>query len=53
MSVRDGSNVASKFLELLPSQIYPTGATDAETGYAREIAYKHARNEELLHKMSG
>ena len=53
MGVRDGSNVASKYLELLPSQVYPTGSTDAEMGFAREVAYKHARNEDLLHRVSG
>ena len=53
MAVRDGSDVAAKFLELLPPEVYPTGATDEETGYARAVAYRHAKNEDLLRKMAG
>ena len=53
MAVRDGSDVAAKYLELLPPEVYPTGATDEETGYARAVAYRHAKNEELLRKMAG
>eukprot|EP00438_Fugacium_kawagutii_P028342 Skav219237 [mRNA] locus=scaffold1242:29107:30660:+ [translate_table: standard] len=52
MAIRDGTNVASKFLELIPQEAYPTGTTDGEVLYARETAYKTAKSEELMSRMT-
>ena len=50
MQVRDGSSQFGPQIELLPEDVFGTGASNTETEFAREIAYKEARSEELLKK---
>lgn len=51
MSLRDGSTAASRYLELIPMDLYPTAATLAETDFARNLAVKNAKSDELLTKV--
>lgn len=51
MSLRDGSTAASRYLELIPMDLYPTAATLAESDFARNLAVKNAKSEELLTKV--
>eukprot|EP00438_Fugacium_kawagutii_P004070 Skav200561 [mRNA] locus=scaffold2256:136068:151169:+ [translate_table: standard] len=50
MAMRDGSDAASRFLELIPGETYPTGATEGETHYARSAAYQQAKSEAVMKK---
>ena len=52
MGMRDGSTAASRYLELIPTEVYPMAATMEETDYARELAVKHAKSERLLEQVS-
>ena len=52
MALRDGSSIASKYLELIPTETWPTATSEAETGYARSVAFKAAKSEELLERMT-
>eukprot|EP00438_Fugacium_kawagutii_P028805 Skav222861 [mRNA] locus=scaffold2201:87314:93953:- [translate_table: standard] len=48
MSERDGSNVASKYLELIPLEVYPSGTTEEEIGFARQAALRAAKSDEVM-----
>eukprot|EP00438_Fugacium_kawagutii_P008892 Skav234759 [mRNA] locus=scaffold2327:79052:85672:+ [translate_table: standard] len=50
MGIRDNTNAASRYLEIIPSELFPTGATEAETEFARKAAYSAAKGEALLYK---
>ena len=52
MSLRDGSSIAAKYLELIPTETWPTATSEAETGFARSVAFKAAKSEELLERMT-
>lgn len=52
MSVRDKTDAASKWLELLPVEPYPGVTTPGEDSYARSLAVKVAKSEALLQSMS-
>ncbi len=53
MSLRDGSTAASRYLELIPMDLYPTAASLAESDFARNLAVRNAKSEELLLKVKG
>lgn len=50
MQIRDGSEKLGPQLELLPDDVFGTGATSEDATFAREIAYKEARSNELMRK---
>ena len=52
MGIRDNSTAASRYLELIPMEIYPTASTLAESDYARSLALRNAKSEELMKKVS-
>lgn len=52
MSLRDGSDSASKWLELLPMDEMPTMASMSEDYAARKMAVEQAKSDQLLKKMS-
>lgn len=37
MAERDGSNIAPKYLELIPLEVYPSCTTEDEVGFARQL----------------
>eukprot|EP00435_Cladocopium_sp_Y103_P065997 s127_g28.t1 len=45
MAVRDNTTAASKYLELIPMEAFPTAATLDEVDYARGLAVKSAKRE--------
>ena len=53
MGIRDNSTAASRYLELIPMETYPTASTLAEADYARSLALRNAKSEELMRKVSG
>ena len=53
MGIRDNSTAASRYLELIAMEIYPTASTLAESDYARNLALRNAKSEELMKKVSG
>ena len=53
MVVKDGSTMASKYLELVPIELYPTAATMEEADYARGLAVQQAKSEKLLERVHG
>ena len=53
MSLRDGSTAASRYLELIQMDLYPTAASLAESDFARNLAVRNAKSEELLMKVKG
>ena len=53
MGLRDNSTAASRYLELIPMETYPTAATLAEADYARGLALRNARSEEMMSKVRG
>lgn len=52
MSIRDQSTAASKYLELIPLELYPTASTNEEIDYARQLAVKKAKSEALLARVA-
>ena len=52
MGLRDGSSIASRYIELIPSETWPTATSEAETGFARSVAFKAAKSEALLERMT-
>ena len=52
MSLRDGSTAASKYLELVPLELYPTATSLEETDFARSLAVKGAKSQELLDRVA-
>ena len=52
MGVRDGSTAASRYLELIPMEVYPMGTTIEEADYARGLAVRQAKSEKLLEQVS-
>ena len=48
MGIRDGSSAASRYLELIPMETYPTAATLEESDFARNLAVKYAKSQRLL-----
>ena len=48
MAVRDNSTAASRYLELIPMEAYPTASTAEEADYARNLAVKNAKSQGLL-----
>lgn len=52
MSLRDGSDSASKWLELLPMDEMPAMASISEDYAARKMAVEQAKSDQLLKKMS-
>ena len=52
MGIRDGSTAASRFLELIPQELYATASTLEESDFARTLAIRQAKSEELLAKAS-
>ena len=53
MGIRDNSTAASRYLELIPMEIYPTASTLAESDFARSLALRNAKSEELMKKVTG
>ena len=53
MGMRDGSTAASRYLELIPMEVYPTPSTMEEADYARSLAVQRAKSEQLLEKAKG
>ena len=53
MSIRDGSTAAAKYLELIPMDLYPTASSLAESDFARNLAVRNAKSEELLMRVRG
>ena len=53
MAIRDKSTAASRYLELIPMETYPTASTLAEADYARSLALRNAKSEELMRRVSG
>ena len=51
--IRDNSTAASRYLELIPMETYPTASTLAEADYARGLALKNAKSEELMRRVAG
>ena len=51
-SLRDRTDAAARWLELLPTEIYPTATTYAEDLFARGLAVSAAKSEALLHQAS-
>ena len=52
MALRDGTDAASRWIELLPGDELPTMASPGESYLAREMAVHEARSESLLRKAS-
>lgn len=52
MGIRDNSTAASRYLELIPMETYPTASTLAEADYARNLALRNAKSEELMQKVN-
>ena len=52
MGIRDKSSAASRYLELIPMDLYPTASSMEETDYARHLAAKKAKSDELLAKVA-
>ena len=50
MTLRDKSDLASRYLELIAFETFPGATTSMETDYARTLAVKAAKSEELLKK---
>lgn len=50
IQIRDGSDRVGPQLELLPEDVFGTGATTEDSTFAREIAYKEAVSQSLLGK---
>lgn len=50
MSIRDQSTAASKYLELIPVELQATASTVEEADYARSMAVRSAKSQELLKK---
>lgn len=50
MALRDKSDVAAKWLELLPQASYSSATTPAEDHYARGLAVRAAKSDALLRK---
>ena len=53
MSIRDGTDAASRYLELIPNETYPMGTSVEEAGVARQAAYQALKQEALLAKVRG
>lgn len=53
MCQRDGSDTASKWIELLPNDDLPNVASLHENYMARSMAVHEARSSELLRKATG
>ena len=51
MALKDGSSAASRYLELVPMELYPTAATLEESDFARSLAVKNAKSEALLSRV--
>ena len=52
MCQRDGSDAASRYIELLPEEEMPTMASSQESYLARSLAVHQAKSEELLRRAS-
>lgn len=52
MSIRDKSDAASRWIELLPFEDAPTASSQGEDFLARRMAVQHAKSDELLRKAS-
>ena len=52
MTQRDGSDAASRFIELLPEENMPTMASSSESYLARSLAVHQAKSDELLRRAS-
>ena len=52
MTLRDGSDAASRYIELLPEEEMPTMASSQESFLARSLAVHHAKSDELLRRAS-
>ena len=52
MTQRDGSDAASRYIELLPEEEMPTMASAQESYLARTMAVQQAKSEELLRRAS-
>ena len=52
MTQRDGSDAASRFIELLPEEDMPTMASSSESYLARSLAVHQAKSDELLRRAS-
>jgi len=52
MTLRDGTDRASRWLELLPMDDMPTVSSSREEYVARTLAVQQAKNEQLLHRMA-
>ena len=50
MTLRDKSDLASRYLELIAFETFPGATTSTETDFARNLAVKAAKSEELLKK---
>lgn len=48
MTLRDKSDLASRYLELIAFETFPGATTSTEADYARNLAVKAAKSEELL-----
>ena len=44
MGVCDGTTAASRYLELIPMDIYPMGSTIEEADFARGLAVRQAKS---------
>ena len=53
MSIRDGTDQASKWLELLPLDEAPTVASSQEDYLARQMAVQQSKSDALLQRVSG
>ena len=53
MGIRDGTDTASKWLELIPHDVVASMATTSEDYLARTMAVQEARSNELLRRVSG
>lgn len=53
MGIKDGTTTASRYLELVPIELYPTAATMEEADFARGLAVRQARSEQLLERAQG
>lgn len=51
MGIRDGTSTASRYLELIPMELYQTASTLEETDYARTLAVRNAKSEKLLEQV--
>ena len=52
MSIRDKSDAASRWIELLPLEDAPTASSQGEDFLARSMAVQQAKSDELLRKAS-